>query len=105
MSTDSPSTLSQQQKQYFRKLGHDLSPVVTIGGKGLSETVLAELQRALNDHELIKIKINVDDRKAMIDDVCQQTGAQLVQAIGATALVFKAAERPNPKLSNLLRQR
>ena len=71
----------------------------------MSETVLAELQRALNDHELIKIKINVDDRKAMIDDVCQQTGAQLVQAIGATALIFKAAERPNPKLSNLLRQR
>ena len=100
-----PAPLSQQQKQYFRKLGHELGPVVTIGSKGLVDTVLAELRRALDDHELIKIKVNVDDRKAMIEAVCEQTGAQLVQAIGATALLFKAAERPNPKLSNLLRQR
>ncbi len=105
MSANPQSALSQQQKQYFRKLGHDLNPVVTIGSKGLVDSVVAELRRALDDHELIKIKVNVDERASMIDDVCQQTGAQLVQAIGATALIFKAAERPNPKLSNLLRHR
>ena len=105
MSDQQPQALSQQQKQYFRKLGHDLGPVVTIGSKGLVESVLAELQRALKDHELIKIKLNVDDRKAVIAELCEQTGAELVQAIGATALIFKAADKPNPKLSNLLRQR
>ena len=105
MPEQTPGKMSQQQKQYFRKLGHDLNPVVTIGSKGLVETVVAELRRALADHELVKIKVNVDEREAVIDQLCEQTGAELVQAIGATALIFKAAEKPNPKLSNLLRQR
>jgi RNA-binding protein len=99
-------TTSSADKKYFRSLGHQLKPVVTIAGNGLTETVLAELDRALNDHELIKVKLAVGDReakKSAIEDICLQSNAQLIQSIGHMILLFRKAEKPNPKLSNLLR--
>ncbi len=99
-------TLSSSDKKHLRSLGHNLNPVVTIADKGLSAGVIAELSRALDDHELIKTRFSIDDRKlkqATIDDACKKLGAELVQAIGHTALLYKKAAKPNPKLSNLLR--
>lgn len=99
-------TTSSSDKKYFRSLGHQLKPVVTVAGNGLTETVLAELDRALGDHELIKVKLAVGDRdakKSMIDEICLQTKAQLIQSIGHMILLFRKADKPNPKLSNLLR--
>ncbi|MHA7880446.1 MAG: YhbY family RNA-binding protein [Saccharospirillum sp.] len=98
--------LSQDQKKHYRAIGHDLNPLVTIADKGLTKTVLAEIERALNDHELIKIKVNIADRAektATIGAVCEQTGATLVQSIGRVALILRRAKQPNPKLSNLVR--
>jgi RNA-binding protein len=99
-------SLSQEQRKRYRTIGHDLNPLVTIAEKGLAETVLAEIDRALNDHELIKIKINVADRDqktALIEQACEQTGATLIQSIGRVALLLRKAKKPNPKLSNLTR--
>lgn len=99
-------TLSAADKKQLRSIGHKLAPVVMIADKGLSEGVIAELDRALNDHELIKVKVNVaapDERRALIDALCQSQSAELVQAIGKTALIFRAAKKPNAKLSNLRR--
>lgn len=99
-------TTSSSDKKYFRSLGHQLKPVVTVAGNGLTETVLAELDRALGDHELIKVKLAVGDRdvkKSTIDEICLQTKAQLIQSIGHMILLFRKADKPNPKLSNLLR--
>lgn len=93
-------------KKQLRSIGHGLKPVVLIGNKGLAESVLAEIDRALADHELIKIKIATDDRderKAMIAQVCDQSGAQLVQSIGKMALILRRAAKPNPRTSNLIR--
>ena len=95
--------LSAERKKYLRQLGHELKPVVTIAGKGLSETVLKELNRALNDHELIKIKLQVEDKAATIAQLSEQTGAAVVQTIGHIALILRPAAQPNPKLSNLLK--
>ena len=50
-------TSSNEDKKHLRRLGHNLKPVVTVAGNGLSENVSAEIARALNDHELIKIKL------------------------------------------------
>ncbi|MDG2018042.1 MAG: ribosome assembly RNA-binding protein YhbY [Porticoccaceae bacterium] len=100
-------TTSSADKKYLRSLGHSLKPVVTVAGNGLTETVLAELDRALSDHELIKVKLAVGDRdakKATIDEICQQSKSQLIQSIGHMILLFRKADKPNPKLSNLLRQ-
>ena len=63
-------------------MGHNLKPVVTIAAKGLSENVGAELDRALSDHELIKVKLAVGDRlakKAISDELCNKYNAELVQ--------------------------
>jgi RNA-binding protein len=93
-------------KKHLRRLGHNLKPVVTIAGKGLSENVTAEIERALADHELIKVKLSVGDRevkKSITEAICQQHSAELVQSIGHIVLLYRNAKKPNPKLSNLLR--
>jgi RNA-binding protein len=98
--------LSNDEKKHMRAIGHNLKPIVTIAGKGLHENVTAEIIRGLNDHELIKVSIKVGDRgvrKAISSDICAQAKAQLVQSIGHTILLYKAAKKPDPKLSNLLR--
>ena len=104
--TPAATTLSSSDKKHLRGIGHNLTPVVTIASKGLSDSVLAEVNRALADHELIKIKLSVGDRQAKlaaINDLCKQCNAEVVQSIGHIVLLFKKADQPNPKLSNLLR--
>lgn len=99
-------TISNDMKKHLRGIGHNLNPVVTIAAKGLTDTVLTELQRALNDHELIKVRLAAGDRetkKTIIDEACKRSNAELVQTIGHVILLYKKADKPNPKLSNLLR--
>ena len=97
--------LTPERKKQMRAIGHHLKPIVLVGDQGMSTGLLEELNRALNDHELIKIKVRAerDTRKVMIASLCEETGAQCVQSTGAMALLFRAAERPNPRLPNLIR--
>ena len=99
-------SLSQAQKKAFRSIGHHLNPVVTVSENGVSDNLLAELSRALNDHELIKVKVASQDREVrreIIEALCQISGAELVQTIGKIAVLLRRARTPNPRLSNLLR--
>lgn len=94
------------KRKHLRTLGHRLKPVVMIADRGVTEGVSAELERALEDHELIKVKLAIADpadRKLITGHICQSHGAELVQSIGKIILIFRAAKKPNPKLSNLLR--
>ena len=98
--------LSNEQKKHYRAIGHGLNPVVTVSGNGLSDTLMAEIERALSDHELIKIKLAFDNkstRQELIDAICDQTNSIVVQQIGKVALILRTAKNPNKKLSNLLR--
>ena len=97
--------LTQQQKKHYRAIGHILDPIVTIAGKGLSEAVVTELNRALDDHELIKIRINSDreSRKAILAELVNATQTTVIQTIGGIALILRASSAPNPSLSNLVR--
>ncbi len=100
------AALSIQERKRLRQIGHALNPVVMLGDKGLSEGVTEELNRALNDHELIKVKIVAEDREAraaLISEVATVSGAEVVQTIGKIALLYKKAAKQNPKLSNLVR--
>lgn len=100
--------LTNEKIKAYRSIGHRLKPVVMIAEQGVSEGVQLELERALNDHELIKVKISCGDRetkKSLIRQVCDNCRCELVQAIGNTALIYRAAPKPNPKLSNILRAR
>lgn len=90
----------------LRAIGHKLKPVVTIAGNGLSDAVRAEIERALGDHELIKVKLAVGDRETrdrVLAELLDGAGAELVQRIGNTALILRRCAEPDPKKSNLLR--
>lgn len=96
--------LSPERKKQYRNIGHNLKPVVTIAGNGLSDGLMEELERALNDHELIKVKLMIGDRdlrKQVSAEMVKRAGAEIVQEIGKVALIFRAAKRPNLKLSNV----
>ncbi len=94
-------------KKHLRRLGHKLKPVVIIASKGLTNAVNVEIDRALRDHELIKVKISTGDRvakKILSEQICRSQNAESIQATGNILLIFRRAIKPNPKLSNLLRQ-
>ena len=96
--------LSTTLKKQYRTIGHNLNPIVTIAGNGLSESVLAELDRALDDHELIKVKLAITDRLARqetIQTLCHTCKAELIQEIGKIALIFRAARDPKLGKSNI----
>jgi RNA-binding protein len=88
--------LSESQKKYLRGLGHQLKPLIMVGDAGLSESLLAEFESTLDHHELIKVRVRVGDRDArntIIERLCADSGASLVQRIGNIALLY----RPNLK--------
>ena len=96
--------LTKERKKQYRTLSHSLKPIVTLASNGLSAGVQDEINRALNDHELIKIKLAIADRttrKTIVREICQITGAQIIHEIGKVALIFREAKRPNLKLSNV----
>ena len=100
------NTPTSKELRQLRALAHKLRPVVTVAGKGLSDTVLEELDRALNDHELIKVKVAVGDREqreSVIAEVCERSSAVLVQRIGNIATLLRANPQADPKKSNLHR--
>lgn len=99
-------SLTTAEKKRYRAIGHELKPVVLLGNQGVTEALLTEVNRALNDHELIKVKIPGEDREARqaaIAALAESTGAEIVQTIGKVVLLLRRVAKPNPKLSNLIR--
>lgn len=88
-------SLSPRQKKHLRGLTHTLQPVVTVADKGLTDNVMAEIETALDHHELIKIKLRCDreTRASHIEEIARRCAAERVQVIGQTASFF----RRNPK--------
>lgn len=98
--------LTQEQKKQYKSIGHHLKPVLTVADNGLTEGVLTELERALGDHELIKIKVNILDRESRLEAVaqmCKAGKAELVQVIGKMALLYRKNVNVNKQLSNIHR--
>jgi len=89
---NSAMELTERQRKYLRGLGHALNPVLLIGQHGMTPAVIAEAARALNDHELIKVKFRGAEREARDSGLTQlatATDSILVQRIGHTALYYK----------------
>ncbi|WP_263144734.1 YhbY family RNA-binding protein [Pseudomonas sp. RIT-PI-AD] len=98
--------LNQEQKKHYKSIGHHLKPVLIVAENGLTEGVTAELERALNDHELIKVQFRIterDDRRALIDELCRTARCELIQTIGKMALIYRRNPKPNKNLSNVSR--
>lgn len=98
---------SAKNKKRFRSIGHNLKPIVTVAQKGLTENIKSELNRALNEHELIKVKVVMESREnkeALIKQIQSAVSAECIQKIGNVLLLYRPAKNPNSKLSNLLRK-
>ena len=89
-------SLTEKMKRDLRGRGHTLKPVVSIGNAGLSKAVLREIALSLEHHELMKVRIGAADReqrKAIITEICTTSEAELIQAIGHIALIYR--EKPD----------
>ena len=85
-------SLSKKQIKFLRAKCHDLKAVIMLGQKGLTEEVLNELEIALMHHELVKIKLSIDDRdlrKRTIAEICEKSHSQEVQSIGKTVSIYR----------------
>jgi len=93
--------LSEKQRRHLRGLAHALKPIVRLGNAGLTDAVAQETQRALHDHELIKVKAPGGDREArdaLFSELAQRTGSALIHRIGNVAVLY----RPSPELPRIL---
>lgn len=84
--------ISSRARSYLRSLAHHLEPVVQIGNEGVTEGVVAATSTALDEHELIKLRIGQSfdgDRKEAARSLAQQTGADLVQIIGRVVVLYR----------------
>jgi RNA-binding protein len=93
--------LNRKQTSYLRGLAHPLSAMLAIGGSGLSDSVMAELDSTLTHHELLKIKISTDNRdlrKKFAEEICSASGAELVQQIGKVIIIYRPSDEHKIKL-------
>lgn len=83
------------EKKKLKAQAHPLNPVVIIGQAGLTEAVIKEINLALDAHELIKVRIRAerDDRTTIREQICAETKAEQIQAIGQIVVLY----RKNPK--------
>ncbi|MFK5986169.1 MAG: ribosome assembly RNA-binding protein YhbY [Pseudomonadota bacterium] len=91
-------TLTNKQQRFLRSLAHPLKPVVRIGNSGLTDAVINEANLVLETHELIKARVNADnkeEREEIIKKLATQTEAFLVQSIGHIAILYRAKDK-NP---------
>lgn len=85
-------SLNTKQKQQLKATAHSLKPVIMIGNNGLTDAVNNEIDRALNDHELIKIRILSNDRdlrREIFTNICAAQKAELVQIIGSIGIIYR----------------
>lgn len=88
--------LTGKQHRYLRSLGHHLKPLVMIGKSGLTAGVFQQVDAALEDHELIKVRFGrsfEDDLNEALDSIFRKTGAALAGRLGRTALLYRAREK------------
>ena len=88
-------SLNKKQIQHLRGVAHSLKPVVLLGNNGLTEAVVAEIDYALNHHELIKVKIPTEDKETkalIVEAICRETKATQVQVIGKTLVIYRESE-------------
>ena len=86
------TALSNAQKRYLRGLAHDLKPVLLVGAKGVTPAVLAELDLALDQHELLKVRVSAndrDEREGWIAELVEGSQASLAGRIGHVAILYR----------------
>ncbi len=94
-----PKELTPSERQALKGRAHRLRPVVLVGAGGLTPAVVAEVDRALKAHALLKLRVAGDDRAArerFLDEVCAATDATPVQHIGKILVIYREGPEPPP---------
>jgi len=84
--------LTAAQNRFLRGAAHDLKAMLQVGGKGVTDALVAELDGALEHHELVKVKVAATDRDArdaLIGEIARRVDAALVQRIGHVAVLYR----------------
>ncbi len=92
--------MSKAQLRHLRSLAHALKPVVRVGAQGVGTGVRRELDIALLQHELVKVKLAGESREAraeQLTSLAHDAGATVIQSIGSTAVMFRRNRR-KPKI-------
>lgn len=90
------SDLSGAQRRTLRRLAHPLKPAVQLGAAGLSDAVVEAIDRALEDHELIKLKLVGErgERETLARQAALRTGSELAGTVGRVAILYRPARDP-----------
>lgn len=86
------NVLTAAQTRFLRGQAHGIKAMLQVGSKGVTDALIAEIEAALEQHELIKVKVGAADREArdaMIDDLAARTQSALVQRIGHVAILYR----------------
>lgn len=84
--------LTGKQKRYLRSMAHHLNPIFQIGKGGVNDQLITHIKEALETRELIKVSIlnnNDEDRNELAQEIFGRSGAELVQVIGKTIVLYK----------------
>jgi RNA-binding protein len=90
--------LTARERAHLKARAHALEPVVHAGSAGVTDALVAEVERALTAHELIKVKVGLDDREKRVtigDEICARTGATAVHRVGKVLILW----RPRPDVA------
>lgn len=92
-----PQPLTSAQRRHLRGLAHEARPVAQLGRHGLSEPFLAEVERALAEHELIKVRLRGaerDERAQIAAELGQRLDCEPVGVVGQVAILYRPASEP-----------
>jgi RNA-binding protein len=91
-----PPQLTGRDRRALRRQAHALRPVVQVGAAGVGESLLAAVDVALRDHELVKLEIarERDERALLADEVAARTGSAVAGLIGRMAILYRPAAEP-----------
>jgi RNA-binding protein len=98
--------LTAREKRLIKKLSHDLKPLIRIGKNGVTPATIANIDKALNDHELIKIKYleHKDQKKTLTRRITEETRSELINQIGNTATLYRESPDPQKREINLTKK-
>jgi RNA-binding protein len=93
------TVLTNKDRRYLRSLAQTLKPVVVVGKQGLTDALAGAVDRALDEHELIKVKFNdfKDDKHALVQELEERTGCAVCTVIGHVAVLFRPHEDPEKR--------
>jgi RNA-binding protein len=89
------AALTSKQRQFLKRLAHPLSPLVRVGKAGLTPAVIQETRHALAHHELIKVRLEIEDRgerRTAMEELVADSEAVLVGSVGKVAVLYRARE-------------